>query len=478
MLYQLTAWQNVLDILLFAIGLFFLYRTLISLGTWKIVFGILIAALFFIVSSLMGLKGIEWIYRNVSHVAVLSLVVLFQPELRKIFERTASLRRTKDRTRSMRFSGILAESLWQMAEKGIGALIVIPGQEPIKEWIKGGFPLNGEPSKPLILSIFDPNSPGHDGALILEGGLFTAFGVRLPVSQSGRLQDDYGTRHQSAMGLCEKSDALVAVVSEERRQVSLFKEGQMQAMPSQAEMIRKIADHCRDTGFFDRLKHRAGPAKHLWFEISASILVAGALWFSIIAGQGEMLEKVISVPVEYTATSEDLVMTGKKAKEVRLHLAGSKSDLDAISPGATSVKINLENAGVGEQTVIISKDNIRLPRGVRLLDVDPGSLSVTIERLVKVFLPVKPQVVGALPKHLTLKSVIVNPEMIEVFIPSGKAGETHKHLTTTPIYLEWIQESTRLYCKIVSSPAIQPVDKRWPDVEVSLDIQSLRKKSD
>ncbi|WP_300463569.1 diadenylate cyclase [Desulfobacula sp.] len=468
---ELLTWRTILDILVIAAGMFFLYRTLIRLGTWKIVSGILVAAFFFIVASLLDLKGVEWIYKNVSQVAVLSLVVLFHPELRKFFERAASIRRANGGRYDEQFARLMAESAWRLSRNGIGAIVVIPGRERLEEWIKGGFPLNAHPSMPLILSIFDPNSPGHDGALIVQKGTFESFGVRLPISQSGKLSDDYGTRHQAGMGLSEKTDALILVVSEERRQVSIFHKGSMFPMQEENQIFERVLSYCRIPGFFQQSTPKKQIRKTFGLELLGSLAVAVSLWITIIAGQGERLEKVITVPVEYTATSEDVVMTGEKAKEARLHLAGTKSDLDAISASAMSVKINLAKAVIGKQTFLISEENIRLPRGVKLVDVDPSSVEIRISKLTEVELTLKPQLISAPPAGFKLVSVSTKPEKISVFIPSGTDNAAVKSLTTTPIYLDGIRENTTLFCKIISPPSIQPVDKRWPDIEVFLTIQ-------
>jgi DNA integrity scanning protein DisA with diadenylate cyclase activity len=117
--------------------------------------------------------------------------------------------------------GTIADALYRLAEERHGAIIVLPGKEPIQEWLAGGFVLDAEPSFPLLMSIFDPHSPGHDGALIVEKGRLSQFGVRLPISDTNKLPAVFGTRHHAAMGLSEKSDAMVLVVSEERGAVSL-----------------------------------------------------------------------------------------------------------------------------------------------------------------------------------------------------------------------------------------------------------------
>lgn len=89
---EVFAWRALVDIVLLAAGLFLLYRTLLRLGTWKIVGGILVAISIFVVASFLDLRGIEWVYSNLSHVALIGLIVIFQPEIRKIFEQAASVR--------------------------------------------------------------------------------------------------------------------------------------------------------------------------------------------------------------------------------------------------------------------------------------------------------------------------------------------------------------------------------------------------
>ncbi|MBT8338986.1 MAG: hypothetical protein HKP58_03645, partial [Desulfatitalea sp.] len=222
---ELFSLRAAVDILLIAAGMLFLYQTLLRLGTWKIVSGILVAMVFFFLANLLNLRGIEWIYSNLSPVAVIALIVIFQPELRKFLERTASMRRVAAADAGDELAGIIAQGLIAMAEQRQGAIVVLPGKEPIDEWSGGGFNLDAAPSFPLMMSIFDPHSPGHDGALIVQKGRFARFGVRLPISESAKLPEQLGTRHHAAMGLAEKADALVFVVSEERGAISVFQGG-------------------------------------------------------------------------------------------------------------------------------------------------------------------------------------------------------------------------------------------------------------
>ncbi len=465
---ELLSWRAILDIFLITAGLFFLYRALLRLGTWKIVAGILVAMAVFLIASLMDLKGIEWIFSNISQVAVIALIVLFQPELRKILEQTASMRRSEPRDLDEKLSNLLADALIKLAQQCRGAIIVFPGKEPIREWISGGFFLDARPSFPLIMSIFDPNSPGHDGALIITNGKFSQFGVRLPVSQSSSLSEEYGTRHHAAMGLVEKSDALVFVVSEERGRVSIFQKGKMGQANDREEMIRKIISHWKDIASFPVVFRKEKARGPVFLQIFASLALAVIFWSTLVVSQGEVLEKVVTVPVEYTASSPNLTLVGNKAEEVRLYLSGPKSALDSVIPSHTSAKIDLSKALPGKQSFIITRENINLPKEIHLLDVVPSSFELTLAEIIEKELVIKPQLVGKLPDGLKIRSLELKPEKVKVLSPASDEMDKLISLTTTPIYLNNIYENTTIFCKIIALPAVQPKEKRWPDVMVAI----------
>lgn len=184
---ELATWRAAVDILLITAGLFFLYRTLLRLGTWAIFTGILLATAVFFAANFLDLKGIEWIYSNLSHVALIALIVIFQPELRKIFERAASVARQEVQKKEEGLAAMVAHSLFKLAEQKRGAIVVFPGRESAGEWLSGGFRLDAKPSPPLLMSIFDPNSPGHDGALIVYIGkkLHCPCGVYADITGTG-----------------------------------------------------------------------------------------------------------------------------------------------------------------------------------------------------------------------------------------------------------------------------------------------------
>lgn len=463
-------WRALIDIFLISAGLFFLYRTLQRLGTWSIAAGILVALAVYLLANFLDLKGIEWIFGNLSQVAAIALIVIFQPELRKIFERAASVRRSRKIGPEQELVTTLADSMWNLADKREGAIVVLPGKDPIREWLQGGYPLDAKPSLPLIMSIFDHNSPGHDGALIVSQGKLVRFGVRLPISQSSRLSDEYGTRHHAGLGLSEKSDALTIIVSEERGKVSTFQNGKMVPIADKQTLAAAINRHWQKTASLSLDLHEGTSRRHMVTQMAASLGLAVFFWSTLIIAQGEVLEKVIAVPVEFTPAPAQLALVGEKEKRIRLHLSGPKVDLLGINPAALSVKIDLSKANAGKQVFPVTADNIRLPRNISLLDAVPSSVELTLAAITEQEVAIKPQLVGKLPGNTKIRSVEVSPASIKVLFPLAGGQKKPVSVMTTPIYLESIKSDTSIYCKIIAPPTVQPADKGWPDVEVIIKI--------
>lgn len=469
-LVQILSWQALLDIGIISAGLFFLYRTLTKLGTWKIFVGICLAFLVFVFASILNLEGVEWIFRNVSHVAVLAMIVIFQPELRKFFEKIVLIYGHKKKVQFKDDIETVAESLWQMAKDRCGALIVIPGQESLNDKISGGYELNANVSVPLILSIFDHHSPGHDGALVYENNKLTRFATRLPISESGKLDNGYGTRHHAGMGLAERSDAIAFIVSEERGKVSLFSSGRMRGLDSTKEIVAAINTHHRKYGFAG--KQRGGFFNRLIFaQIGVCVAIASFFWSSLVVVNQQIVERVVTVPVEYTAPKSGLVLVGDKVDEVKVHLTGTKSDLDNLSISKTSVNVNLSKMSEGTRLVLITKDDLRLPRNVTLLDAEPSGLDIILAGIVQKTVPVVPQLIGKLPEGKQLKNIKVEPETVQILAPPDRNGSKTINVSTTPIYLNSIESSSSLFCKIIAPPSMQSVDKKWPDVTITIELE-------
>jgi hypothetical protein len=236
------------------------------------------------------------------------------------------------------------------------------------------------------------------------------------------------------------------------------------------KLVESIISHWKRTAAYP-LRLPEGKSRWLTFsQILASIALAMFFWSTLIISQSEILEKVITVPVGYSASPADLILVGDKQKEVRLHLAGPRSDLDAINPAHLSVKIDLSESVKGKQTFPITGENIELPRDVKLLDVIPSSVELTLAEIEEREVTIKPQLVGKLPGKMKILEIEVVPSQIKVLSPVDEKKKKEFDVITTPIYLESIYNDTKIYCKIIAPPTVQPKEKRWPDVEVIIKV--------
>ena len=218
-------------------------------------------------------------------------VIVFQPEIRKFFKWITSGRRVSfTKALSLPENNIqtIVRSVFEMARKKVGAIIVIPGEYPLDDLLEGGFPLNGKISFPLILSIFDSSTPGHDGAILIEGSEVKMFGLHLPLAQEFNEYSRVGTRHRAGAGITEKTDAMAIIVSEERGEVSISTKGKLQKVKTPEELA-DIISH-----FTGEVKKEINTEKGLlhYFLIKnsvyklLSIIIAITFWFFVVYRSG------------------------------------------------------------------------------------------------------------------------------------------------------------------------------------------------
>lgn len=220
---------DLLDILLVA---FILYRLFLLIKGTRAVqmllgLGILILALVF--SRWADLYTINWLVQSFMAQVVLVILVLFQPELRRALAHMGEnpLLSSLSPVESSRFLDEIVKSSVSLANRRVGALLVLERETDLRNIVEMGTELDSKVSKELILSIFHPSSPMHDGAIIIQRGRLAAAGCFLPLSISARISKALGTRHRAAIGLTEETDAVVVVVSEETGTISLALGGRL-----------------------------------------------------------------------------------------------------------------------------------------------------------------------------------------------------------------------------------------------------------
>lgn len=227
--------KDIIDILLVSLLLFVMYRVLRRSGASNLFWGILtFVIMWLIVTYLFDLELTGALFDRFISVGAIALIVIFQEEVRAFFYRIGSqfnFERFKDRwsrVRQLQNAQLQADSIVNackhMAATKTGALIVIKTQQELKVYEDTGETIDAVLSARLIENIFFKNTPLHDGAMIINNGKISAAACILPVSKRTDLPQSYGLRHRAALGLAEKSDALIIVISEETGKISIAKE--------------------------------------------------------------------------------------------------------------------------------------------------------------------------------------------------------------------------------------------------------------
>jgi len=215
-------WQDVFDILLVA---FILYRVLLIIKGTKaaqMLIGLGVVLLAFLFSGYTGLYTMDWLIQSLWAQIVLAVVILFQPEIRRALAQMGKARFLPLLTPAEELRSLeeIVKASVALANRKIGALIVIEGETSLRDLVEIGTPLDARVSKELLLSIFHPTSPIHDGAVIIKGNRVIAAGCFLPLTLSAELSKTLGTRHRAGVGLTEETDAVAIIVSEETGTIS------------------------------------------------------------------------------------------------------------------------------------------------------------------------------------------------------------------------------------------------------------------
>jgi DNA integrity scanning protein DisA with diadenylate cyclase activity len=210
---------DIVDIMLVSILLYAVLVWLRRTASVTVLVGTPIVAAIYIAAESLGMYLTSRIFHGLFAVVSIGLIILFQDDLRRTLGRRVSwwwLGKKDDAVVNTADVDGLVEGLFALAAKRIGALVVLVGRESVTHHLEGGIVLHGRFSLPLLQSIFEPHSPGHDGAVVIENGLVKRFGVHLPLSRNFDAIGPRGTRHSAALGLAERCDAMVIVVSEDR----------------------------------------------------------------------------------------------------------------------------------------------------------------------------------------------------------------------------------------------------------------------
>lgn len=442
-----------------------------------VLLGIFVLGMIYIIARFLNMYLSAVVLRAFFAILIIAMVVIFQEELRLFFERIsmwAAIRKRDEKFLGRPEIEILTRTLADFARKKIGALVVIRGKDPLDRHLEGGFKLDGLISEPLLESIFDPNSLGHDGAVIIERGRLTRFGCHLPLSSDARKMGRLGTRHSAALGLAERSDALCIVVSEERGVISIARD----------EKLREIKDLSRLQAALERFYLEKFPpqtrgkwrewARENSREKAVAVILACALWF-IFVHQTGTVRRDFAIPIEYRNLASDWVIEEPKPKEATVTLLGRTRAFDLLEKGTLKVTLDMSNIKEGWQEVTLSRDMVKRPSSLSVIALEPERIMLSAYQMITFNLPIKVQTSGSLPQGLQLEGISVQPETFPVMISAKTQGGSLRALTET-IDMRTITQTVSLNPKLILPPDVRPTSDKPPQVTVRIEVRKVEEK--
>jgi diadenylate cyclase len=375
--------QDGLDILFLTIVVYYLTLWFWGTKAFKALVGLLALGLIYTATRSWGLFLTTWVFEILWQVLVILIIILFQTEIRQVLERVNPLQMLGFRSgeRAADWAPGLVQALMALARKRIGALIIIERLDWVEEWLTGGVPLEGEPRIELIMSIFQKESPLHDGAMLIRKGKVTKVSCFLPLSSAENLPTQWGTRHRAALGLSERCDARVLVVSEERGEISLARNGEMIPIENVDHLSRAVHEAIQRPV----MEGISWPKKvkqyltHRW-KLKLGILSLVSIFWLLLAGQ-QNFEATLVIPVETRNLPPSLEIESPLDPAVRITVRGLRKVASTLDRRNVNVELDLSSARVGTRIYRLSRDNISLPSDrVNIVDIQPSQFEFKFER--------------------------------------------------------------------------------------------------
>ena len=253
-------WAEIIDVLVVALILYQILRLLRGTQGTQVLVGLVPLAVVGVLANQFGLVLLGWLFRNAAFFIIIAVIVMFQPELRRALDQVGRLGRLGRLSLPLsgynpgQYNQALSEAIRaaeRLSTKRTGALIAFERNVGLEDYAATGVRINGEISAEMLQSIFYPNSPLHDGAVIVRGSKIIAAGCLLPLPEEGIVRERLGTRHRAAVGLSMASDALVMVVSEETGSISVIEEGKITRNLDGDGLRRRVSPKvAKGNGFF------------------------------------------------------------------------------------------------------------------------------------------------------------------------------------------------------------------------------------
>ena len=428
-------WADLVDILLvaafFYVGITWLRRSSSGSAARRIMALGLVLALVYLLSDLVHLYLVRQLLQVLSIGFLIAAVVVFQTDIRRLLDRLASWGDGGER----RVTGgsaveTLIEVANRLAEERIGAIIALQGRDAWDPHVQGGVELDGVVSRPLLESIFQPESPGHDGAVLMEGERVVRFGTHLPLAAHiPEVSRFGGTRHAAALGLADETDAFVIVVSEERGSISIARDGKLREVDSLSELANGLGAFWEEHYGDDGGARRGTRSREAIESAGMSLLFASLVWL-LFSYSADTISRTFEAPIEFRNLPEEWTLDSDTVPSALVTLSGSERAFAALDGPQLAVSFDLADAGAGANVLTVTGENLNLPPGLRLANVNPRQITVSVRPQRTVEVPVRIRTMGPLPDSVLL---VAQPRAVALVLSSG--APEPESIATAPLDL-------------------------------------------
>jgi diadenylate cyclase len=466
--------QDILDVIIIALMIFALLTWFKTRASRFVLIGIILLGGVYLAARFFQLYLTTIVLQSFFAISLFVLVVIFQEDLRRFFERLAMLGNIGKKFPSL--SGlkgtaeIIAQTAANLAKKRIGALIVLQGIDPLDRHISGGTDLDGIVSESLLESLFDPHSIGHDGAVIVSGNRVTKFGCHLPLSMNTAKYGNIGLRHTAALGLAERSDAICIVVSEERGTISLAYMENLNMVQSAAILHETLEQ------FF--IRNTPGKKSHPalnWLKANKlekiiAVVMACFLWIAF-GYQRDIVRRDFIVPIEYKNVPRSWQIDEPQVNETKIILQGPQQAFRLLDERSLKVSLDLSAVMDKKREFNLTSDMVNAPSSLTIADIVPAKIHVYASKSIPWTFPVHINTQNSLAENISLQKIIVIPSKVRVLIgPQAKPEQIQ--IETEPIDLQKIFFTTTLDTKIVLPAGVSFSDGQSPAASVLIKVKN------
>jgi uncharacterized protein (TIGR00159 family) len=371
-------WQIAADFLALTVAFYALLRWARSARALRIALGVVGLHALALLARRLDLVLTSWVLDAAAILAVLVLLLVFQPELRRAFMRldTTFKRWPRPEMAGVQASRTIAEACFGLARCHLGALVVIRRQDAIAELLDGGLAIGAAVSAELLEAIFQKLSPLHDGAVIVEGDRLVRANVVLPLTQRRDVPAFYGTRHRAAMGLAERCNALVIAVSEERSEVTLMDGGRILPMADAEQFAATLEGLLSPARESIGVRLRRSFSTNLGLKFAA-LGLAGVIWGMSFLASGTTI-RTVSVPIEFSNVPAGMEVASQSADTLEIQVQGSPWIVDSINLSRLVGRFDLGGMHSGWHTLRLQRDSLHLPPGIVAERVTPETIRVQV----------------------------------------------------------------------------------------------------